>query len=73
MWLDRAFRDRHRLTLSFAWTPTHPPTPTLQTFLKAICANWFVCLAVWQCLGANSFGGKFIACLGPVSAFVCIG
>ena len=53
--------------------PTSPPTPTLQTFLKAICANWFVCLAVWQCLGANSFGGKFIACLGPVSAFVCIG
>ncbi|KAI7845020.1 hypothetical protein COHA_001386 [Chlorella ohadii] len=47
--------------------------PFKETFLKAICANWFVCLAVWQCLGANSFGGKFIACLGPVSAFVCIG
>ncbi|EFN58263.1 hypothetical protein CHLNCDRAFT_34412 [Chlorella variabilis] len=44
-----------------------------QVFLKAICANWFVCLAVWQCLGTNSLGGKFIACLGPVSAFVCIG
>lgn len=53
--------------------PAHLLTLTLQTFLKAICANWFVCLAVWQCLGANSFGGKFIACLGPVSAFVCIG
>lgn len=51
-----------------------PPTPVrLQTFLKAICANWFVCLAVWQALGANSMGGKFVACLGPVSAFVCIG
>ncbi|KAL4443724.1 hypothetical protein ABPG75_011461 [Micractinium tetrahymenae] len=47
--------------------------PFKETFLKAICANWFVCLAVWQALGANSFGGKFIACLGPVSAFVCIG
>ena len=47
--------------------------PPAQTFLKAICANWFVCLAVWQALGANSMGGKFIACLGPVSAFVCIG
>lgn len=33
----------------------------------------FVCLAVWQALGTSSFGGKFIACLGPVSAFVCIG
>lgn len=36
-------------------------------------ANWFVCLAVWQSLAAQTFGGKFIACLGPVSAFVCIG
>ncbi|KAL4447187.1 hypothetical protein ABPG77_007220 [Micractinium sp. CCAP 211/92] len=47
--------------------------PFKETFLKAICANWFVCLAVWQALGANSMGGKFVACLGPVSAFVCIG
>ncbi|PSC72709.1 nitrite transporter NAR1 [Micractinium conductrix] len=47
--------------------------PFKETFLKAICANWFVCLAVWQALGTSSFGGKFIACLGPVSAFVCIG
>lgn len=47
--------------------------PFKETFLKAICANWFVCLAVWQSLGTNSLGGKFIACLGPVSAFVCIG
>jgi formate/nitrite transporter FocA (FNT family) len=47
--------------------------PCLQVFLKAICANWFVCLAVWQALGTNSLAGKFIACLGPVSAFVCIG
>ena len=62
--------------------PLHcPPLPCsspvraarLQTFLKAICANWFVCLAVWQALGTSSMGGKFIACLGPVSAFVCIG
>ena len=55
----------------------HPPfffaRAALQTFLKAICANWFVCLAVWQSLGTSSMGGKFIACLGPVSAFVCIG
>ena len=52
------------------------PAPALcppQTFLKAIMANWFVCLAVWQALAAQTFGGKFIACLGPVSAFVCIG
>lgn len=47
--------------------------PFKETFLKAVCANWFVCLAVWQSLATNDFGGKFIACLGPVSAFVCIG
>lgn len=47
--------------------------PLKETLCKAVAANWFVCLAVWQSLAANSFGGKFIACLGPVSAFVCIG
>lgn len=47
--------------------------PLKETFFKAIAANWFVCLAVWQSIAAQSFGGKFIACLGPVSAFVCIG
>jgi formate transporter len=48
-------------------------SPLKETFLKAIAANWFVCLAVWQSIAAQSFGGKFIACLGPVSAFVCVG
>lgn len=48
-------------------------SPLKETICKAIAANWFVCLAVWQSIAAQSFGGKFIACLGPVSAFVCIG
>ncbi|GAB4822742.1 hypothetical protein N2152v2_009788 [Parachlorella kessleri] len=47
--------------------------PLSQAFVRALMANWFVCLAVWQYLSAQSFGGKFIACLGPISAFVCIG
>lgn len=47
--------------------------PLKETFCKAIAANWFVCLAVWQAIAAQSFGGKFIACLGPISAFVCVG
>jgi formate/nitrite transporter len=47
--------------------------PLKETIIKAIAANWFVCLAVWQSISAQSFGGKFIACLGPVSAFVCVG
>jgi len=48
-------------------------SPLKETFVKAILANWFVCLAVWQSIAAQSFGGKFIACLGPVSAFVAGG
>ena len=90
--------------------------PLKEVVIKAIAANWFVCLAVWQvgllvggwaraqvcrcgdafggkvgacpptpshlppprhthaqATAANTFGGKFIACLGPVSAFVCVG
>jgi formate/nitrite transporter len=47
--------------------------PLKEVFFKAVAANWFVCLAVWQSIAAQSFGGKFIACLGPVSAFVCVG
>lgn len=47
--------------------------PLKETLCKAVAANWFVCLAVWQSIAAQSFGGKFIACLGPVSAFVCVG
>lgn len=45
----------------------------LQTFIKAVMANWFVCLAVWQATAAQTFGGKFIACLSGISAFVAIG
>ncbi len=47
--------------------------PLGATVAKAVAANWFVCLAVWQSIAAQTMGGKFIACLGPVSAFVCIG
>ena len=47
--------------------------PLKETFIKAILANTFVCLAVWQSIAAQTFGGKFIACLGPVSSFVCLG
>ena len=58
-------------------TPLHPPPShlpaCLQTIIRAICANWFVCLAVWQATATQTLGGKFIACLGPISAFVCIG
>ncbi|PRW57490.1 nitrite transporter NAR1 [Chlorella sorokiniana] len=47
--------------------------PFKETFIKAVMANWFVVLAVWQSLAAQTMGGKFIACLSGISAFVAIG
>ncbi|KAL6766578.1 hypothetical protein ACKKBG_A36605 [Auxenochlorella protothecoides x Auxenochlorella symbiontica] len=47
--------------------------PVGVTLARAIGANWLVCIAVWQCTAAQTYGGKFIACLGPISAFVTIG
>ncbi|KAI7840455.1 hypothetical protein COHA_005880 [Chlorella ohadii] len=47
--------------------------PLHQTFIKAVLANWFVCLAVWQATAAQTAGGKFISILGPLSAFIAIG
>ncbi|KAL4440239.1 hypothetical protein ABPG75_003240 [Micractinium tetrahymenae] len=38
--------------------------PLKQTFVKAILANWFVCLAVWQASAAQT---------GPLSAFIAVG
>lgn len=41
--------------------------PFKETFIKAIMANWFVVLAVWQATAAQTMGGKFIACLSGIS------
>lgn len=40
---------------------------------KGIGANWLVCMAVWLALGANTLGGKALACWIPVAAFVTLG
>jgi len=42
-------------------------------FFRGIGANWCVCLAVWLALGANTMGGKALACWIPVAAFVALG
>ncbi|PSC67256.1 formate nitrite transporter [Micractinium conductrix] len=47
--------------------------PLKQIVFRAVLANWFVCLAVWQATAAQSVGGKFISVLGPVSAFIAVG
>lgn len=52
---------------------TKASLPPLTTFVKAIGANWCVCLAVWLAIGAKSLGTKALACWLPVAAFVALG
>lgn len=47
--------------------------PVLPTLLRAIAANWCVCLAVWLALGAQGVIAKAVACWIPVSVFVALG
>ena len=39
-----------------------------QVFLRALGANWLVCLAVWMAIAADSVGSKILAMLFPVMA-----
>jgi formate/nitrite transporter len=42
-------------------------------FLRGILCNMRVCLAVWMSMSARSVGGKVIAIVFPISAFVALG
>lgn len=42
-------------------------------FIKAIGANWCVCLAVWLALASHTALGKMAGCFLPVMAFVALG
>ena len=42
-------------------------------FLKAIGANWCVCLAVWLALSGKTLLEKALGCWLPVMAFVVLG
>ncbi len=44
-----------------------------QIFLRAVGANWLVCLAVWISLGAEQVSGKILAMFFPIMAFVAMG
>lgn len=44
-----------------------------QIFLRAMGCNWLVCLAVWLALAATDVGGKIIAIVFPITAFVALG
>ncbi len=44
-----------------------------QIFLRALGANWLVCLAVWLALSATDTSGKILAIIFPILAFVAMG
>ena len=44
-----------------------------ETFLRAVGANWLVCLAVWMSLAATTVSGKILAIFFPITAFVAMG
>lgn len=41
--------------------------------MRACLANWFVCLATWMAIGANSLASKVVGIYLAISAFVAIG
>lgn len=44
-----------------------------EQFARAIGCNWLVCLAVWTALAATTVGGKILAIVAPITAFVALG
>jgi formate/nitrite transporter len=44
-----------------------------QIFLRALGANWLVCLAVWMAMASDAVSGKILAMFFPVMAFVAMG
>ncbi|HNX28848.1 MAG TPA: formate/nitrite transporter family protein [Syntrophomonadaceae bacterium] len=42
-------------------------------FLRAICCNWLVCLAVWMAFAAKDITGKIFGIFFPIMAFVSSG
>ncbi len=45
----------------------------LQVFLRALGCNWLVCAAVWLALASKDVGGKILAIVFPITAFVALG
>lgn len=44
-----------------------------EQFVRAVGCNWLVCLAVWISIAAVSVGGKILAIVPPITAFVALG
>ncbi|MDD4801781.1 MAG: formate/nitrite transporter family protein [Syntrophomonas sp.] len=44
-----------------------------QAFMRGICCNWLVCLAVWMAFAAKDIVGKIFAIFFPIMGFVSSG
>jgi len=44
-----------------------------EAFFRGVGCNWLVCLAVWMALASQNVGGKILAIVFPITAFVAIG
>lgn len=44
-----------------------------EQFVRAVGCNWLVCLAVWIAMAATTIGGKILAIVPPITAFVALG
>jgi formate transporter len=47
--------------------------PFMTALVRGVLCNLLVCLAVWLCFSARSAGGKILAILFPITAFVASG
>lgn len=47
--------------------------PFVQAFVRAILANWLVCLAIWVATSARSVWGKIVSALAIIPPFVISG
>lgn len=45
----------------------------MQVIVRAMIANWLVCMAVWSAYAATTLPGKLMGLWGPITMFVTIG
>ena len=68
-----ALEDAGQVDLAIQIAEKKALQPWMHIFLKAIGANFMVCLAVWQSTCAEDVAGKVLAIWFPISGFILIG
>ena len=72
-YLSGAIEDSHAKELAIAVAEKKALNEYFHIFLKAIGANFMVCVAVWQATTAEEVAGKCLALWFPTAAFVMMG